>query len=393
MDFNDRAFGGEGTLISNFQPTDCKSGFDTWAGGNPASGPKSCTTPTAGNLFNFGGENLMVQRKIKASYTEEIVVGGQVEVGQGVVLGASYIRRWLGRAVEDSADGMIINPGEIPKSVLDDYDQKAKSAADKAAGPGATMTDQVAAGEAQAAANAAHTAAEFPKPRRDYDALQLTAAKRFSDHWLLQASYTYSRTRGNYPGLYSPDALGGQGQLDPNVTSLYDLASLLMNRDGALPNDRPHIFRADGYYQYELGKSSLIAGLGVLARSGQPNNTLGSHEFYGQSESFILPRGSAGRTPFVTRFDLHLGYRTKLSEGFALDAYVDIFNLFNQRMALTQDQDYTLDPVQPIIGGDASDLRHLKTVGGTPATRNPNYMAAKSYQAPISGRLGLRLSF
>jgi hypothetical protein len=49
--------------------------------------------------------------------------------------------------------------------------------------------------------------------------------------------------------------------------------------------------------------------------------------------------------------------------------------------------------VQPIIGGDASDLRHLKTVAGTPAARNPNYLAAKSYQAPISGRLGLRLSF
>jgi hypothetical protein len=273
--------------------------------------------------------------------------------------------------------------------VLADYAQKAEATAARAAAPNATKDDQVAAAEAAALSSAAKTAAAFPKPRRDYDALQLTAAKRFSSHWLLQASYTYGRTRGNYPGLYAADA----GQLDPNITSLYDLASLLENRDGPLPNDRPHILRADGYYQYELHNSALIAGLGLLARSGQPTNTLGSHQFYGQSESFILPRGSGGRTPVVTRFDLHLGYRRKLTEGTSLDAYLDIFNLFNQRIALTQDQDYTLDPVEPIIGGDASDLRHLKSLAGTAVTRNPNYLSAKAYQPPIAGRLGLRLSF
>src|SRR5204862_7314642 len=113
---------------------------------------------------------------------------------------------------------------------------------------------------------------------------------------------------------------------------------------------------------------------------------------YGQSESFILPRGSAGRTPVVTRFDLHLSYRHQLTKGMDLDAFVDIFNLFNQRTALQQDQDYTLDPVDPIIGGDPRDLPHLKTVAGAPATKNPNYLSATAHQAPISGRLGLRLS-
>jgi Carboxypeptidase regulatory-like domain/TonB-dependent Receptor Plug Domain len=389
MDINDRAFGGEGSLISNYDVSTCNS-FDKWAGGVPAAGARSCATPSAGNLFNFGGENLFVQRKIKASYTEEVVMGGQYEVAQGLVLGASYIKRWLGRAIEDTAEGLISNPGDIPASVLADYEQKAAAAAARAAAPGASAADQVTATETRFVADAAKIAAAFPKPRRDYDAVQLTAAKRFSNHWLLQASYTYSRTRGNYPGLYAADA----GQLDPNVTSLYDLESLLINRDGPLPNDRPHIFRADGYYQQDIGRSTtLVYGLGVLARSGQPVNTLGSHEFYGQSEAFILPRGSAGRTPVVTRFDLHLGYRTKLVKGSSLDVFVDVFNLFNQRMALTQDQDYTLDAVQSIVGGDASDLAHLKAVSGGPPSKNPNYLAAKSYQPPIAGRLGLRLSF
>ena len=125
-----------------------------------------------------------------------------------------------------------------------------------------------------------------------------------------------------------------------------------------------------------------MVGLGALARSGRPNNTLGAHPVYGQSESFILPRGSAGRTPAVTRFDLHLGYRRRLSDGTFVDAFIDIYKLFNQRTALLQDQDYTLDPVEPIIGGDKPDLPHLENVLGAPVTRNPNYLARPSTRTP-----------
>ena len=46
------------------------------------------------------------------------------------------------------------------------------------------------------------------------------------------ASYTYSRTVGNYPGLFQ----ASNGQLDPNISTQYDLRELLVNRDGPLPN-------------------------------------------------------------------------------------------------------------------------------------------------------------
>ncbi len=79
--------------------------------------------------------------------------------------------------------------------------------------------------------------------------------------------------------------------------------------------------------------------------------------------------------------------------GTSLDAFVDVFNLFNQRTALTIDQNYTLAAVAPIVGGKASDLAHLKDANGNPVTRNANYGVATSYQAPIAGRFGLRLTF
>ena len=63
----------------------------------------------------------------------------------------------------------------------------------------------------------------FDKPRRDYNALQFTVTRRFSKKLYVQGSYTYSRTHGNYPGLFSYD----NGQVDPNISSQYDLIELL----------------------------------------------------------------------------------------------------------------------------------------------------------------------
>lgn len=391
LDLADRAFGAEGTLVSvPVDPTACGTPFNQWGSGDPARGWRSCMPAASpGNTFAIGGENMVVQKKIRGSSNSEVVIGAEFQIVQDLTVGASYIKRWIGRIIEDVA-GVVANPSDVPQSVVDEYESQAK-AAEQAAMTNPSVATSAAAAEARFIADAMATAKSMPKPRRDYDALMLSAAKRFSKNWMVQTSYTYSRTRGNYPGLYAAD----KGQLDPNITSLYDLPELMQNRDGPLPNDRPHNLRVDGYYSQAIGqRGSVTAGLGAMARSGRPNNALGVHAAYGQSESFILPRGSAGRSPVVSRFDLHLSYRHQLtSGGMTLDAFVDIFNLFNQRTALQVDQDYTLDPVDPIVGGDASDLPHLKTVFGTPATKNPNYLSATAYQPPISGRLGMRLTF
>ena len=104
-----------------------------------------------------------------------------------------------------------------------------------------------------------------------------------------------------------------------------------------------------------------------------------------------------GRTPFVTRFDLHLGYRRSLPGKLSAEAFLDIFNLFNQRTVLTQDQLYTADYVSSISGGTRADLNNLIATDGNnnpvPARKSPNFLMPTSYQAPIAGRLGLRVFF
>ena len=61
------------------------------------------------------------------------------------------------------------------------------------------------------------------RARRYYRALEFTATKRFTNNYQFIASYVYSSLIGNYEGLFRND----NGQSDPNITSLFDLVSLL----------------------------------------------------------------------------------------------------------------------------------------------------------------------
>jgi Carboxypeptidase regulatory-like domain len=316
-------------------------------------GSLSSTGPPFGSDRNpiiLSGAELAVSPGLKGSYNDEVVLGGQYEVLRDLVIGTTLIYRWLGRAIEDTYDQA--HPDDGPAVVFNP--------------PGATRT---------------------------YQAVQFTANKRFARRWFLAGSYTLSRLRGNYVGLYDAD----NNQLNPNQSTQYDAPGIMVNRNGPLPNDRPHLIRLDGYYTQPFGHSSLTAGLGFVGRSGQPLNALGSYESTADYSSYILPRGSMGRTPFVTRFDLHLAYRRSVLGKLSAEVFFDIFNLFNQRTVLTQDQVYTEDTVQPIPGGSKASLQNLTTTdannNAVPVTKNPNFLMPTSYQAPISGRLGVRVMF
>jgi hypothetical protein len=238
----------------------------------------------------------------------------------------------------------------------------------------------------------------FDKPRRRYDALQLTANKRFSKNFFVQASYTYSRLEGNYPGLFSDN----NGQLDPNITSQYDLIELLANRDGRLPADRPHNFKLDGYYMFDLkDQGKIVTGVRMRALSGAPVDTLGTHAVYGERESFILPRGTYGRTDFVTQADLRLQYSRPIGKDMNLSISLDLVNVFDTQTETRVDQEYTFDFVNPIVGGDKNDIMYLKRQAadgsGTETNRlvrrNSNYGNTSARLAPISARFGLRLEW
>jgi hypothetical protein len=399
MDINLRTFGGEVQYQTNHAISAGQCAAPT--GDNQVllgTTGDSCPTGTmedpelGANYLGAGDSSIavapgtsLVMPGTKAMYMDELAAGVEYEVLEDLRVGISYQNRRLGRVLEDmSVDGantyFIGNPGE--------FDEDAE----------AELIDQIEAMPEDSEVRAAlekrlswfQAARTFDKPTRDYHAVQLTAVKRFSRSFMMQASYTYSRLRGNFPGLFSPDT----NQLDPNITSQYDLAELLGNKFGALPFDRPHNFKVDGYYTFDLAAAGRITtGVRLRGLSGAPTNYFGTHRIYGVRETSILPRGSADRTPFQFGADLQVAYSRKIGK-MDLEVYIQLLDVLNLQQTATVDDEYTQNFVQPIINGNESDLPYLKDIvtGGT-AARKLNFGNPATKTAPLFTRVGATLSF
>jgi hypothetical protein len=388
MDINDRSFGGETLLLRDFNPDECGP-QDPGLGAPDANG---CLAMDAGvtneRLF---GSGVLVAPGIKAQYLDEFIIGAEYEVLEDLKVGVSYQSRRLGRVIEDvSVDNantyILANPGEFDggqeQRLIEEINSLPMDDPERA-----RLENQL---------EQFQRIRIFDEPRRDYDAVTVTATKRFSRNLFMQGSYTYSRTEGNFPGLFSPD----NGQVDPNITSQYDLIELLANRDGPLPQDRPHYFKLDGYYNWNVeGVGTFTPGMRFRALSGIPINTLGRHYLYGFDESFLLPRGALGRTESDLSLDLRLQYSRDIGRGMELGTFIDLRSIFNTQGTFAVDRTYTATSVNPIVGGDYEDLIWAKAVDNSgaqtsdPITRNPNFGNTTVRYSPFVAQLGARLSF
>ncbi len=392
LDIGDRQFSGEGAYSTSPSPN-CPLSPLKMGGQAVPMLDRSCTFPDP--VLN-GGRYAQVAPGLKGQYINEIAAGFQYDVGWDVVLGVSYTHRELGNIVEDmSPDGgsfyLIGNPGSpADPDAARGLQQQADDLAKIAAQHGMDQVAQQEAKIAQSKAAAYKAVGAFPRAVRNYDAVTLSANKRLSNRFSLLANYTYSRLIGNYPGTFASNT----GQNDPNISDQFDLVDLLSNRQGPLPNDRPHNLKLTGYYVLPVGtKASFTVSLTFTAYSGRPIEVLGFHPYYLNREVFILPRGSGGRTPTVTQFDLHLGYERKLSQSLTFSVFADVLNLFNQQAITNVDDEYTASVVSPVLNGTTADLVHLKSSDGSALVANSNYGQPTAFQSPLYMRLGGRLSF
>ncbi len=391
MDINDRSFGGEAFLRQRYSPAQCGAAVDAIGGPDPLACPLADETPQNGQTL-FGAGTL-VAPGIRAQYLDEMLVGIEYEVLNDLTVGLSVQHRRLGRILEDvsvdnAATYIIANPGELDEDQESELEESIAAA--EAAGDGAT------AERLRGQLEQYRGIRLFDKPRRDYHAMALTAIARVTRDWLADFSYTYSRLRGNYPGLFSAD----NGQVDPNISSQFDLLELLANRDGPLPADRPHYVKLATYYTVGLGRiGELIPGVRFRALSGTPVDALARHYLYGPNESFLLPRGAIGRTGFDTSIDVQLKYRRELGRLMQLEVFTDVFNLLNRQSVALFDEAYTYEAANPVVGGEYEDLLWVKRQSPSgaelsrPIGRNPNFGNPAARYAPLYVRFGARLSF
>jgi len=330
---------------------------------------------------NLGGTHTPLDPGLKPQDVKEATGGFEYEVKRDLVVGVRGIYRYQGEVIEDGSfdDGenyFIFNPGRRGDATH-----------------GATTEDFACQGDP---ANGRAPRC-FGPARRYYRALEFTATKRFTNIWQLIASYVYSSLTGNYEGLFRND----NGQSDPNITSLFDLQSLLDRTYGHLPNDRPHQFKVDGSYRTPF---KLLIGASFRAQSGIPFNQLTPHAVYGNNEGFGVTRGTAivpavtasqvgfpnvvnsigsNRTPFTWNLDMNAYYPIKLGETKEIRFQADWFNVFNKQRAIRLDETFSIN--SGISGIPVNDpLNKLP---------NPFYGAGTIFQFPSSLRLGVKFTF
>ena len=165
------------------------------------------------------------------------------------------------------------------------------------------------------------------RARRYYRALEFTATKRFTNNYQFIASYVYSSLIGNYEGLFRND----NGQSDPNITSLFDLVSLL---DGTL---RTFAERSSASVQVRRQLSHAMETSDrrfVPRQSGIPFNAADSASGLRQQRRFrrpdhvrgtaIVPTVTAIRPGFPNTVDSIGSNRTPTTINLDLDAYYPI---------------------------------------------------------------------
>ncbi len=315
--------------------------------------PAGATTIT--DFGNLGGDRTPIDPGLRPQTVNEYTAGIEYNLKNDFTVGFRGIYRAQQDVIEDGSfdDGntyFIFNPGRR--------------------GTGReTTTEDLACTDP--------TIGCFGHARRYYRALEFTATKRFSNNWQLISSYVFSSLIGNYEGLFRND----NGQSDPNITSLFDLVSLLKNTYGRLPNDRPHQLKLDASYRWPF---KLMTSASFRAQSGIPFDQLIPHPVYGNNEGFAVPRGTAinpitgsNRTPVTYNVDLGAYYPIQLGENRQLRLQADWFNVFNFQRAIRQDTTFQ-------INSGAS---------GIPPVSNPFYGTGTIFQFPSSLRLGVKFQF
>jgi outer membrane receptor protein involved in Fe transport len=294
-----------------------------------------------------------IDPKAGATYENEFAGGVEFEAARGLNVGARYIHRSFPRVLEDVGTAAFVlydlhALGSVEYFVTNPHENSPQTVSATLPGFG---TGPVGA---------------FEDPVHNYNAVELTANKSFSNNWALVASYRWSKLSGNFEGFYRND----NGQSDPSISSLFDFptndptyTAIGVPQYGfsgdvrylgctlgcdVLPNDRTHQVKL--YTTYTLSNVNL--GVGLNLGSGAPLTRFAANPVYNSAGEIPQdPRGtgiqtldenlsSTGfkeRVDADIRFDFHADYALKFGTQ-RLVLLADVFNVFNRQAPTSYDE-------------------------------------------------------
>ena len=259
-------------------------------------------------LLEAGLSQTTIAEDLKHPHMDQATFGFQHELFPNFAIGANYIHRKYGNFIDD-----ILTNGEFePISVADPGPDGVLGSADD---PGTSLTFY----------NQLNDPVEntffITNPEdafRTYNGLELTANKRLSDRWMVQASWVISKITGN---VNNTSALGNSVEYDspntdPNVQPF---------REGRLTNDNTHLAKVLWAYQAPWGIN--VSGAYFYTSGGTYTRVLRERLDQGNVDLFAEPRGSR-RLEGQPKFDFKVEKRFRIADG-QLGLSFEAFNLFN----------------------------------------------------------------
>jgi outer membrane receptor protein involved in Fe transport len=313
--------------------------------GNPRGLFRPEVVVNSGSLFRSP-----IDPNLKGASTDEVMIGYDWNFKPSWTVGARLIGRRLNDAIEDLSLDLghtfiIANPGGPYRFYVDpknpdlwnpNYDPTSSA---YVARPGLAQMYGCASGTTCTVTSSQMRAmglGAVPKAERKFKGYELTLNKQLTDKLWFAFSYLHSRTEGNYRGRYFAET----EDRDPNQTEAFDVPALAVNTYGRLPQDRPDQLKAYGSYRItsDLTLSGTLRFLAGTPTDATTDPLGGSTPFLGAI--FLLPRGSAGRTPSLTNLDLGLAYDVRDSKRIKLTFMVDVFNVLNEQKAIRVDNQF-----------------------------------------------------
>jgi hypothetical protein len=333
------------------------------------------------------GATGLIDPNLKPMKQHEMVFGADWAISPSLALEARYSRKRLDRTIEDA--GTITQDGEVYYIVNPGF------------------------GVNQTVPNCNGCPAN-PKATRNYDGVEFRLNKRVGKVFGSLA-YTYSRLYGNYSGLTATDVSDGGGARNgANADRAFDEPFMSFDAhgkaaDGPLPTDRPHTFKAYGYYNLKYWKFNTLFGFFEQIYSGSP---LSSYISVWAAPVFVEGRGnfvnvtrdpvtgnwiaggvSAKRTPTFSQSDISVSqdfHVSKTNERMVARFGFECFNCLNQHSPTVFDQNLIrtsgLNPDQCGTTGTNCTATAASVAGfdyGALMTKGYDYIAAANSQGRI----------
>jgi hypothetical protein len=354
----------------------------------------NCPPACAGTFITKINERLPslnqgdVSADLRPMRQQEAAAGIEHQLGSSAGITLRYVHKQLDRGIEDTG---YIDP------VTDDEVYVIANP-----GEGLPQTFNIVNNRSvYAGTSGAHT---LPRPKRQYDGVELAFDKRLSRAWALHTSYLVSRDFGNYPGLAESDESRGSdpGRIDPNIGRLFDYPIEAFDGHGqplygVLPTDRTHQAKGQFIYQFPSGPTVSV---NQYVSSGVPISravqVITGHNY----PLYYLGRNSDGRTPARARTDLYVQQEFKLPGGRRFQINATVLNLFDQRTVMNRFNDMRrigagLSINETAFYAGQVDVQAL--IDSAPSTtsfrRDPRFLMNSDFQSAIQARFGVKLLF